>query len=68
MNFVKKGIFKNGKIYKKKEKRATQRKKTETEQSKAVEDVANLLELHKLQGTLLVQLHKEVQRKPAEIT
>lgn len=30
------------------------------EQSKAAEYVGHLLELHKLQGALLAQLHKEV--------
>ncbi len=50
----------------KKTKRATSSKepkqmnKTPASQSKAAEYVGHLLELHKLQGVLLAQLHKEV--------
>jgi len=60
MNFVKKGIKKMAKSTRKKKKRPTTQKKTATEQSKAAEYVGHLLELHKLQGSLLAQLHKEV--------
>lgn len=55
------------KSIRKKAKRATSSKKTKKEekftnkQSKAAEYVGHLLELHKLQGALLIHLHKEVK-------
>jgi len=57
---------KMAKSTRKKTKRAKSSKKTKKmekstkEQSKAAEYVGHLLELHKLQGTLLAQLYKEV--------
>jgi len=65
--FVKKGIAKKmAKSTRKKAKRSIPSEKTKKmekstkEQSKEAEYVGHLLELHKLQGTLLAQLYKEV--------
>jgi len=41
-------------------KKTKKMEKSTNEQSKAAEYVGHLLELHKLQGSLLSQLHKEV--------
>jgi len=41
-------------------KKTKKMEKSTNKQSKAAEYVGNLLELHKLQGTLLAQLYKEV--------
>jgi len=51
---------KMAKSKRKKTRGAISAKKTKKGQTKAVEYVSNLLELHKLQGALLTKLKKEV--------